>query len=306
METTAQVKKKISVYLVLTFALSSIFYYLIISASSIRAGGGIYVLGIMWCPGVSALITQLLFQKSPRGLGWGWGKTRYQLLSYAIPLGYAFVAYGIVWLTGLGGFHNQDFVKKMAEQLHLSGASPALVILIYVAIAATLGLIGSCVSALGEEIGWRGFLVPHLAKITTFSRTALWSGVIWSVWHYPLIIFADYNKEAPVWYSLTCFTVMVLGISFIFAWMRLKSGSLWTGMFLHASHNLFIQGVFTPLTYNTGYTNYVIDEFGSALAIVSIVAAFIVWRKRSELPDTRLVTVTNATLLAATQSEKDR
>ena len=35
----------------------------------------------------------------------------------------------------------------------------------------------------------------------------------------------------------SCFTVMVLGISFLFAWMRLKSGSVWTGVFLHASHN---------------------------------------------------------------------
>jgi hypothetical protein len=41
---------------------------------------------------------------------------------------------------------------------------------------------------------------------------------------------------------------MVLGISFLFAWMRLKSGSVWTGMLLHASHNLFVQAFFDAQT----------------------------------------------------------
>jgi membrane protease YdiL (CAAX protease family) len=76
---------------------------------------------------------------------------------------------------------------------------------------------------------------------------------------------------------------MVIGISFLFAWMRLKSGSLWTGAFLHASHNLFIQGIFTPLTIDTGKTKWVIDEFGFALAIAAIVVAVIVWRRRAEV-----------------------
>jgi len=306
METADRVQKKIWTYLLLTFGLSSIFYYLMIAAGSIRAAGGLYVLGIMWCPGVSALITQLFFEKSLKGLGWGWGKTRYQVLSYVIPVAYALVAYGIVWLTGLGGFYSREFVDKMAGQLGMAGASPGVVMMVFVAFVATVGMIRSCIGAMGEEIGWRGFLVPQLAKVTTFTRTAVLSGVIWSLWHYPLIIFGDYNKGAPVWYSTLCFTVMVVGISFLFAWMRLKSGSLWTGMFLHASHNLFIQGIFTPLTFDTGNTKYFIDEFGAALAIISVVVAFMVWKKRSQLPDTRFVTPTNAIAHTATESKEDR
>lgn len=76
---------------------------------------------------------------------------------------------------------------------------------------------------------------------------------------------------------------MVIGISFVFAWMRLKSGSLWTGTFLHANHNLFIQGILTPLTIDTGKTKWVIDEFGFALAIAAVVVAVIVWQKRGEV-----------------------
>ena len=144
-------------------------------------------------------------------------------------------------------------------------------------------MIGSCSTALGEEIGWRGFLVPELAKTTGFTQTALISGDVWAIWHYPVLIFGDYNAGTPTWYGLTCFTVLVLGISFVFAWMRLKSGSLWTGVFLHASHNLFIQSIFTPLTKDTGKTPYVIDEFGFMLPVVVLFFAFYFWKKRAEL-----------------------
>jgi membrane protease YdiL (CAAX protease family) len=51
--------------------------------------------------------------------------------------------------------------------------------------------------------------------------------------------------------------------------MRLKSGSLWTAAILHASHNLYIQAIFTPLTRNTGKTAWFIDEFGAILPIVA-------------------------------------
>ena len=91
---------------------------------------------------------------------------------------------------------------------------------------ASVGLVHSIANGLGEEIGWRGFLVPELFKTMGFTATALFSGIIWALWHYPVLIGADYNAGTPAWYGLICFTVMILAISFIFAWMRLKSGSL--------------------------------------------------------------------------------
>jgi hypothetical protein len=46
--------KKVIVYLVLTFTLCIPFYYTIISTGEVEAGGGIYVIGLMWCPGLAA------------------------------------------------------------------------------------------------------------------------------------------------------------------------------------------------------------------------------------------------------------
>ena len=143
----------------------------------------------------------------------------------------------------------------------------------YVLVRATLGVVLSLTTALGEEIGWRGFLVPELARKLPFSRVALASGAIWAFWHYPVLLFANYHGQTPAWYSLTCFTLLVLGIAFIFAWIRLVSGSVWPAAILHASHNLWIQSVFDPLT---GRTAWVIGEFGAALAIVGIATGVIV------------------------------
>jgi len=77
---------------------------------------------------------------------------------------------------------------------------------------------------------------------------------------------------------------MVVSSSFVFAWMRLKSGSLWTSAILHGSHNLYIQAILTPLTRNTGKTAWYIDEFGCVLPLVTIVFAAYFWSKRRELP----------------------
>jgi membrane protease YdiL (CAAX protease family) len=163
-------------------------------------------------------------------------------------------------------------------------------LLLFTGIMATLGVLSSMVSALGEEIGWRGVLVPELAKVMPYTRVSLVSGGIWALWHMPLIFFADYKLPGvPVWYGALMFLIMVVGISFVFAWLRLKSGSLWTAALLHASHNLWVQAFFTPLTAQNSITPYIIDEFGCGLTIAIAIAAFLFWRRRNDLPEQAIV-----------------
>ncbi len=273
---------KIITFLVITIAISCIFYYLIITAGSLQAGGGLFVFLLMWTPGVAAIITQLIFERTIKGFGWKPGKFKYLALAYLIPLGYCLVVYGFTWITGLGRFPSMQFVNDFMQKY--PGMTPAISILVYSTITATVGFVFSMFSALGEEIGWRGLLVPELAKLLPFSKVALISGTIWAAWHMPLIFFSDYNLPGlPSWYAGLMFLILVIGISFVFAWLRLKSGSLWTAVVFHASHNIFVQSVFTPLTGQTPITPYIIDEFGCGLALLAVVLAVIFWRKQNKL-----------------------
>lgn len=152
------------VFLGLTFGLSAIFWGLIIASGNLGAKGGLYVLALMWCPGVSALITRLVFQRNVRGEGWLPGAPKWLVLAYVMPIIYATVAYGAVWLSGLGAVDLSRFT------------TPAITFLV-------AGSLQSLMAATGEELGWRGFLVPTLARAMSFKQTSLLSGAIWAAWH---------------------------------------------------------------------------------------------------------------------------
>jgi membrane protease YdiL (CAAX protease family) len=269
-------------YLGFVFLYSSVFYFLILRAHTLTAGSGLYLVGIMWCPALAAFTTLGLNRRRAAELGWKWPAPKYAAMSWYIPLLYAGIAYAIVWVLGLGGFPNREFMQGLVGRLGLR-ISPGASALVYVLLMGSFGMVQSMARALGEEIGWRGFLVPELAKTMSFTSTALISGIVWACWHYPVLIWGDYNSGTPSWYGLTCFTVMVVAIAVVFAWLRLKSGSLWTGAILHASHNLYVQAIFTPLTQDRGKTAWFIDEFGAVLPIVAVAFAIYFWRRRGEV-----------------------
>lgn len=252
---------RVGAFVLLTFALSAPCQYMVISSGNMMAGGGLYALGGMWSPGIAAFIIAALFRQRISSFGWRWGKTRYQVWSLLTPFLYSLAGYGLVWILGLGDLIPDQALKRIQYLF-------------------PLGLPVTCMAALGEEIGWDGFLVPQLASRYRFTTVAFARGFIWSVWHYPMIIAGVYANQTPVWYNLICFTILLTGISFAFAWFRLRSRSLWTGMFFHASHNWFIQAYFTRITAATALTAYFIDEFGAALALMACAIAFVFWKMR--------------------------
>ena len=277
-ESKERVWKKIGVYYIPPILFSGVFGGFVLHAGKMDAGNLLYVTGAMWSPALGVFATKAIFRERIRDLPWAWGAARYGWLAYFIPLAYVLPVYLFVWLTGLGTFADRDFLDRTANDFGWQNFPTALTLLLFVLITATLGMVGKISRALGEEIGWRGFLVPELSKVVSFRGVGLISGLMWAVYHYPVLIFADYNAGTPAWYGVICFTIMAVSGSFIMAWLTLRARSLWPAAILHASHNLFIQSIFTPLTKDTGLTKYIIDEFGIGLVITVTIGALIVWR----------------------------
>ena len=276
-------KKKVSLFLFLTLFFSSLSYVPIIRAGTANVHGGLFVLTMMWSPAVAAILTQLIATRSLRGLGWRLGSARWLVIAYILPIVYALPVYAFTWLTGLGSLLNPYQFSPLTRQ----NSSPDLItaLTVFVLIKATKGVAETLIFSLGEEIGWRGLLVPELAKMTSFTKTALISGIVWAAWHMPGIFLADLNTSGtPNWYTAIMFAVMIIALSFPFAWLRLKSGSLWTAVLLHTTHNIFIQGVFDRLTGHGGITPYITGEFGIGLALTTVIVAYLFWGMQREKP----------------------
>ena len=197
-------------------------------------------------------------------------------LVYFLPLIYAAPVYLLTWLVIRGAFSLNSFEAAMAGPYGL-GRWPALGTFgVALPLLFTVGVIGEVVWALGEELGWRGFLFPRLQQRFGFHGACLISGSIWAVWHYPEILWADYNAGTNAVFALTCFTVMIVALAYIMGYLRARSGSIWPCVLLAAAHNTFVQGLFEPLTAPVGWANYITTEFGAGIAAAVVVAATVI------------------------------
>jgi uncharacterized protein len=278
--------RAVSVYVALTIALSSLFWAPMIVSGHVLGANGSYAVGLEWCPGSAALLTCAIMRIDLVALGWNVRPWRWQILAYATPLAVCAVAYGIIWITGLGGFPNMKTVADLRDSLGLGRLTTSEVILLWIPLWLTARSVRTFASSLGEAIGWSGLLGPCLAARYGFTKAALITGAIWAIWHFPILLFSDYFDSAspPTWFALTCFVVQILGLSVIMLWLRLRSRSLWTGALLAASADVFNQLVFVPLTEPRGWiTAYAIDESGFMLPLVSAGAALLFWLRRREV-----------------------
>jgi len=271
---------RIVTFLVLASGLSAIFYVLIITGGE---GYAPWLLPLMLSPGVSAILTKLIFDRSLKGLGWKPGPAKWLGLGYLLPILYGAVVYGIVWLVGLGGFTTEAIAGQMAE-LGMADAPAWQMVAVYMLLMGTIVYVrGGLLYSFGEELGWRGFLFPELHRMTSFTTASLISGVVWALFHLPVMLFSDYNSTAPIAFQVVVFFISAIANTFVYNWLRAKSGSVWPAVLLHASHNVFVSNVYDPLIARYPLTDFFVTEFGAGLMVVSVLMALYVWAHRSEL-----------------------
>lgn len=103
---------------------------------------------------------------------------------------------------------------------------------------------------LGEELGWRGFLLPEFQKRLTNLKSAVIIGVIWFIWHIPLFWapFGTLVSGTPIGIlPVLTYFIMLICLSIIITWLVINSkGSVLIAILFHLSINAGIALMFYP------------------------------------------------------------
>jgi membrane protease YdiL (CAAX protease family) len=138
------------------------------------------------------------------------------------------------------------------------------------------GIVLSLVVVSGEEIGWRGYMLTRLID-SGVPRPVFASGLIWALWHVPLVLAGVYAAGPSPVISAVLLVVGITSFGYVIARMRLETGSIWPAIALHAAWNSVNLRGFDPATTGTGAMLWV-GESG-ILTTLALVAAAVVFSR---------------------------
>ena len=171
-----------------------------------------------------------------KGRGWGW----YWLFAW---VGVVLMGLATPFVGALFGLYQLDLVEfsGFREVLEAAGGAAALEQLpIQTILFAQLALLPiapllNFFPSLGEEWGWRGYLLPRLLPLGQWPALLI-SGVIWGLWHAPLILLGyNYPNHLAIGWLVMVAMCSVWGI--LLGWTRLATGSVWPATLAHGALN---------------------------------------------------------------------
>jgi len=210
--------KGIFSFLVITFVVTyAIEGMLILSGFRITqvpaAYGQLIIAAVMWVPALATVLTIKFITREGfaiTNLRFGPWKP-YLASGLFVPACFA-VIYGLTWLLGLG---QPDWRLEQFQELIASTAgtdlppmpSSALVLpVLFVVTLITAPLING-LFGFGEELGWRGYLLPKIMPLGKL-KAYLLLGIIWGVWHLPLILIGFTYPGQPLLGTLAFIAVV--------------------------------------------------------------------------------------------------
>lgn len=246
-------KKALAVFLIITFGLTMGLAFAAKAMGFTLIGqpllmSQMVILAAMFVPAFAAIFTQkVIVKKSFKELGFKLGPWSMYAKVYGLIVLVFVINYAITWLFimkpdfTLASFMNQYGIAQLSLPL------PAgLMIFLFSLITFFVSPIFNLIPSLGEEIGWRGFLLPNLEPLGKIKAMII-SGMIWALWHTPLIVILGFTYGAQIWPGVLLHFVLVtsLGIWMGYIWFKTRSTIL--AAFIHAVFNANAYGVWVMI-----------------------------------------------------------
>jgi membrane protease YdiL (CAAX protease family) len=279
-------RKSLTWYLILSFGLAWILFLLPIllgSPDSTLKGTLVMICwtSAMWAPGLAALVVTRYVDRQPLSSLYlkRLGEKRVYLWAWLLPIAFAISTGLLTWIFGLGKLDLEFTQIKQALSQAPGGSAipPMLVVLAQALIALTIGPLFNTLFAVGEELGWRGYLFPKLLPLGQ-RRAIILSGVIWGLWHAPVILQGHNYPEHP-YLGVFLMVGFCLLLGAILCWFYLRTRSPWAPALAHGAINA-VAGL--PLMFMTG----VDTAWGGTVASLTgwipmiLFIGWLVWSKR--------------------------
>ena len=273
---------KVSLYVAGVIAAAWLWFWILKRGP--RMSDWVAITVLMWIPGLLSILFRVVFREGFGDVGWRVGKARFWLWAYLGPLALGSLSIVLALLFGRTTLapHLQDQTMLDAMFFKLSwpmrDASTAGLMWQRFLSVALIGMVPGFCCAFGEELGWRGYLLPRLMQ-AGWPYPLLLSGLVWGIWHYPFIILTGYAHGA-VALSLFMFTLATVLFGVFIGWLRLASGSVWVAAMAHASFNAFVQSFFGP-SFNADKAWFWIGDYGVLTLIpYGVLVAWLYWSRR--------------------------
>jgi membrane protease YdiL (CAAX protease family) len=193
----------------------------------------------MWGPGIAAIITTVLVAKQPfKSLRLNTlGPKGFYLWAWLLPIGLTLVGGLLTLLFGIAKL-DLNFTMIREAMSSAAGGKPVpveLIVTVQVLFAFTLAPLINVLFALGEELGWRGFLLPYLLPLGQWKAIVI-SGIIWGIWHAPAVAQGLNYPGYPI-LGIFMMIVFCVLLGTILSWLYLNTKSPWVAALAHGSVN---------------------------------------------------------------------